>query len=177
VYAAPIRGHRGLGAGGDQAWAAAVVLREHEVVGQAIVRGHFRAPYQPGLLALREGALLELTVREAGIMPDVLLVNATAKDHPRGAGLALHLGWAIGVPTIGITDRALHDPAASAPVALRQGARPVRVHPGWRTDLEAALEVVRRLGGSRTPTPLRVARRLARSARARDAAGRTGAPT
>ena len=169
VYAAPVRGHHGLGAAGDPAWAAAAVLHHHDVVAHAVVRGHFRAPYRPGLLALREGALLEQTVRSAGITPDVLLVNASGTDHPRGAGLALHLGWAVGVPTIGITDRVLHNPAASVPVTLREGARPVLVHPGWRTDMKVALDVVGGLGGSRTPVPLRVARQLARSARAGDA--------
>jgi deoxyribonuclease V len=49
----------------------------------------------------------------------------------------------------------------------RAGARPLAVHPGWRTDLELARAVV--LGavrGVRAPEPLREARRLARRARA-----------
>jgi hypothetical protein len=37
----------------------------------------------------------------------------------------------------------------------RAGARPILVHPAWRTDLETALEVVRRsVLGARTPEPL-----------------------
>jgi deoxyribonuclease V len=51
----------------------------------------------------------------------------------------------------------------------RAGARPVVVHPGWRTDLDASVSVVlaatRR---ARTPEPLRRARREARRARAID---------
>jgi deoxyribonuclease V len=51
----------------------------------------------------------------------------------------------------------------------RAGARPVVVHPGWRTDLDTAVSVVlaatRRV---RTPEPLRRARREARRARAID---------
>jgi deoxyribonuclease V len=49
----------------------------------------------------------------------------------------------------------------------RVGARPVVVHPGWRTDLDTAVSVLlaatRR---ARTPEPLRRARREARRARA-----------
>jgi deoxyribonuclease V len=49
----------------------------------------------------------------------------------------------------------------------RAGARPIVVHPGWRTDLETAVSVVlastRR---ARTPEPVRRARRAARQARA-----------
>jgi deoxyribonuclease V len=51
----------------------------------------------------------------------------------------------------------------------RVGARPVVVHPGWRTDLDTAVSVL--LGATRrarTPEPLRRARREARRARAID---------
>jgi deoxyribonuclease V len=49
----------------------------------------------------------------------------------------------------------------------RTGTRPLVVHPGWRTDLDVALSVVRgALAGHRTPEPLRRARRQARRARA-----------
>jgi deoxyribonuclease V len=49
----------------------------------------------------------------------------------------------------------------------RAGTRPMVVHPGWRTDVETALQVVEEaLSGRRTPEPLRQARRLARRARA-----------
>jgi deoxyribonuclease V len=54
----------------------------------------------------------------------------------------------------------------------RAGARPVVVHPGWHTDLDTALAVVRAsTRRARTPEPLRRARQLARYARA--AAGGT----
>jgi hypothetical protein len=42
--------------------------------------GRAGAPDQPGLLALREGPLLEATVRTLGQPPDVLLVDATGRD-------------------------------------------------------------------------------------------------
>jgi deoxyribonuclease V len=46
------------------------------------------------------------------------------------------------------------------------GVRPLAVHPGWRIDLAAAVEVVTSLTGrQRTPEPLRRARQLARRAR------------
>jgi len=48
----------------------------------------------------------------------------------------------------------------------RRGARPLAVHPGWRTSLEVAVEVVlMAVRGHRTPDPLRHARQLARVAR------------
>ena len=131
------RGLSGVGARGDPAWAAAVV-------GDEVVR-----------------------------------------DHPRRAGLALHLGAVVGVPTVGVTHRPLLAAGESpedrrgawAPLVLdgevvgawlrtRRGRRPLAVDPGWRTDLEGALEVVLDMCRVRTPEPLRRARSAARRARA-----------
>ena len=150
--------------------------------------GEAGAPYGPGLLAAREGALLEATVRALPRLPDVLLVNATGRDHPRRAGLALHIGWVLDLPTVGVTNRPLvasgDHPApragSRAPLRIdgeqvgwwvrtRTRAQPVAVSPGWRTGLDTVLEVVKMAGVlARTPEPIRQARRLARSARSRD---------
>ena len=180
------RGQTGAGARGDPAWAAAAVLRRGQVLAHATVTGEAAGPYVPGLLALREGPCLEAAVRALAVAPDVLLVDATGADHPRRAGLALHLGAVTGLPTIGVTHRPLLAegawPAdaggARSPLTLdgaqvgawvrtRAGARPVAVHAGWRTTLDVAIEVVLSCSfGRRTPEPFRHARKLARIARA-----------
>jgi deoxyribonuclease V len=182
VFAAAPRGLGGPGAAGDPAAVAAVVFAGGRAVDSMVVDGRFDAPYARGLLALREGRALEVAIRRLRQRPDVLLVNATGADHPRRAGLALHLGAACGLPTVGVTDRPLvatgPDPGpergAAAPLALegtlvghrlrtRAGARPLVVHGGWRVDPQTAVAVV--LGVTlrgRTPEPLREARRLAR---------------
>ena len=172
----------GPGAEGDRAWAAAATAADAAVIG-----GSASAPYAPGLLALREGSLLEAAVRALRRPPDVLLVDATGRDHPRGAGLALQLGAVLDVPTVGVTHRPLlalgRWPAreargATSPLLLadrpvgfwlrtRTGARPLAVHPGWRTDARTACAVVlASVSRARTPEPLRTARRLAREGRA-----------
>jgi deoxyribonuclease V len=129
---------------------------------------------------------LEAAVRAASGAPDVLLVDATGRDHPRRAGLALHLGAVLDVPTVGVTHRPLlatggwppDETGASAPLVLegeivgawlrtRAGTRPLAVHSAWRTDTDTAVAVVTAsLSGRRTPEPLRLARTLAREARA-----------
>jgi deoxyribonuclease V len=176
----------GLGGGGERAWAAASLVRPGRGAAEAVVEGRASAPYRPGLLALREGPLLEAAVRALPGRPEVVLVNATGRDHPRRAGLALHLGAVLDLPTVGVTDRALvaegpppERPAwSTAPLRLerevvgvwlrtREGVRPVAVHPAWRTNVPVAIEVVRRAPGRmRTPGPIRLARRAARRARA-----------
>jgi deoxyribonuclease V len=179
------RGLAGAGAAGDPAWAAAVVLRDNRVAARHVVAGEAGAAYLPGLLALRMGPLMEQTVRGLRTRPDVLLVDASSRDHPRGAGLALHLGVVLDVPTVGVTHRPLQAQGewpddrrgATSPVRVgdrvvgcwmrtRPGVRPLVVHPGWRVDLETAVAVVARTTGRRrTPEPLRQARQLARRAR------------
>jgi deoxyribonuclease V len=180
------RGAAGPGEPGDRGWAAAALVRDGSVIAGVAVDGAAPAGYEAGLLALREGPLLEAAVRALPSLPDVLLVDATGRDHPRRAGLALHLGAVLDVPTVGVTHRPLlatgpepgPESRASTPLMLdgevvgywlrtRAGTRPLAVHAAWRTTAGVALDVVRVASGSaRTPTPLREARRLARDARA-----------
>lgn len=178
------RGLSGPGAAGDEAWTAAVVMAGRDVLDSDVRRGVAGAPYRPGLLALRIGRLMEEATRGLAGPPDVLLLDATARDHPRGAGLALHLGAELGLPTIGITHRPLlgrgdwpaDSRGATSPLRIgdevvgcwmrtRPGMRPLVVHPGWRVDLATAVDVVAAVTRRRTPEPLRRARRLARSTR------------
>ncbi len=101
----------------DTAWAAAVVEEAGEVLASSTHVAGIDAPFHPGQLALREGAVLEAAVRHLARRPDVLLVAAAGRDHPRRAGLALHLGAVLDLPTVGVTDDPLlatgDEPAAA----------------------------------------------------------------
>jgi deoxyribonuclease V len=161
--------------------AAAVVAGE-----TATAVGETHSPYRPGLLALRAGPVLEAAVRGLPEPPDVLIVDATGRDHPRRAGLAVQLGSMLDLPTIGVTHRTLlaggdwpaaergaHSPLeldgeeVGAWLRIMPLARPIAVHAGWRTDPETAVEVVMAIARKvRTPEPLRAARKAARIARA-----------
>ncbi|MGZ5384383.1 MAG: endonuclease V [Acidimicrobiia bacterium] len=183
------QGGSGPGAQGDSGWAGASVVRDGRIIDGVAVRGKAGAGYRSGYLALREGRLLEAAVRALSKPFDVLLVNATGRDHPRRAGLALHLGAELGIPTIGVTHRALlatgewpqsgsreatglltlGDELVGYWVRTRSGSRPLAVHAAWRTSPETAREVVlRATAANRTPEPLREARRFARTARSTD---------
>lgn len=170
----------GRGEVGDEGFAACAL-------GDEVTLASGRAPtrYEPGALALREGLLLEQAVRALGALPDVLIVDATGRDHPRRCGLALHLGAVLGVPTVGVTHRPLvaagdwpaDERGATSQLVLdgervgywlrtKAGTRPLAVHAGWRTGPEAAVEVILNVtGAERTPEPLRRARAAARRAR------------
>lgn len=163
-----------------------MLMEEGRLTATRLVHGEAGAGYEAGLLALREGPLLEAAVAGLPTQPDVLLVNATGRDHPRRAGLAVHLGARLGIPTVGVTTRTLtaegswpaDDPGSRSPLVIdddvvgywvrtRQNTRPLAVHAAWRTDPETAVEIVLRVrSGSRSPEPLRLARQFAREARA-----------
>jgi deoxyribonuclease V len=182
-YACFVQAEPGRGRPDDTGWAAAALGGDVSVASAVSPEG-----YEPGLLALREGPLLEAAVRGLLELPDVLLVDATGRDHPRRAGLALQLGAVVGIPTVGLTDRPLlahgEDPdderGAASPLLIdgekvgyllrtRRGTRPICVHAAWRTMPESALEVVLSVTSQmRTPEPLRAARTAARASRARD---------
>lgn len=181
------RGKTGPGEAGDPGWAAAALFRGDGPGTSAVITGSAGAAYEPGLLALREGRLLQDAVLGLVETPDLLLVNATGRDHPRRAGLALHLGAVLDSATVGITHRLLvadgvwpdDERGATSPFQVegeragywlrtRRGTRPLAVHAAWRTDPETAVAAARAIvGATRTLEPLREARRLARTARAR----------
>ena len=183
------RGEQGPGRPGDHAHVGAAATRDTTELGRLVVEGGAGAAYAPGFLAAREGALLVAALRaliDGGIRPDVLLVDATGRDHPRRAGLGLHVGAVLDLPSVGVTHRPLlatgpepGDQAGSWTeltidgevvgrwLRTRPGVRPLAVHAGWRTDPETATDVVQRVTARfRTPEPLRLARCAAREARA-----------
>jgi len=198
AFVAFARGEAGPGAEGDRAWVgAAVVAEDGRPLRTAVVRGRAGGPYRPGLLAHREGRMTVealATVIDGGPAVDVLVLDATGRDHPLRCGLAVHLGWLLDLPSVGVTHRLLTRRDAPVPrcagrgpsevvhgpegpvarwVCTRVGARPVVAHAGWRTDPDVAAQVVLRTSArARTPEPLRRARELARVARAVAGAGR-----
>ena len=173
--------------GGSRAWAAASLMKIASRPVSAICEGEVVDPYVPGFLAMREGSLLDQAVRALTEMPEILMVNATGRDHPRRAGLAFHIGAVLDLPTVGVTDRPLiaegrvpgERRGSQSPLTIdnevvaiwvrtRTGVRPVVAHAGWRTDARIAAEVVlETCGKHRTPRPIRWARREARAARGR----------
>lgn len=146
-------------------------------------------PYIPTYLAFRELpillALLQ-SVREAGPLADVLLVDGTGLLHHRQAGIASHLGVLMDVPTVGVTKRLLYgevetdgmragdvrwvtDPERSderrgAAVKTTERASPIYVSIGNRVDLDTAVEIVLQTSSRKLPEPIRRADQLSREA-------------
>jgi len=93
----------------EDACSSLVVLSfpDFEVVYESFEMVKLTLPYIPGFLAFREVAHLmklinNLRQNKPELLPQLILVDGNGFLHPRGFGLACHLGVLSGIPTIGI---------------------------------------------------------------------------
>lgn len=169
----------------DIAWAAAVVMVGRDIVATATATRKLVRAYEPGYLALTVGPILEDVVHALSHRPDIILVNAAGRDHIRGAGLAIQLGAALNLPTVGVTERPdvgiapepgahrgdwtpvrADDRLVGFRVRTLARAKPLMAHPAWLTTPETARDIViRSTGRMRVPEPLQQARQLSRRLR------------
>lgn len=90
-------------------------------------------PYIPGFLAFRECPSLvpmldELRAAHPELVPQVIMVDGNGVLHPRGFGLASHLGVLCGIPTIGVAKTFFHVDGVSKATVSEQ--RHKLVHKG-----------------------------------------------
>ena len=151
-----------------------------EVVERLIHRQRVSFPYVPGFLSFREAPMMIKAFRELENKPDVLFVDGQGTAHPRKAGIAVHLGVILKVPTIGCAKKPLlksfampkDEKGAAEPIFLgkevvgwvlrtRKGVKPVYISPGNLITLEETLnltlDVTRKY---RLPEPIRLAHHL-----------------
>ncbi len=89
--------------GSDYYHAAVVALKfpEMETIEETHASGKARFPYIPGLLAFREGPIVIKALRKLKSRPDVLMIDGHGVAHPRGFGVASHIGVLTGIPSVG----------------------------------------------------------------------------
>lgn len=167
-----------------KARAAVVLLSFPELTlqEQHVYEEPVRMAYVPGLLSFRElpcvlGALAQLQRQ-----PDLILADGQGIAHPRGFGIAAHLGLWTGIPTIGCAKSILvgkHEPVGeqmgdwqpllyqqqTVGAALRTRARvkPMIISPGHKISLQSSITYVLACGrGYRLPEPTRLADKLSK---------------
>jgi deoxyribonuclease V len=174
----------GFEEGGSITRAAALLLDADtlEPLAECVARIPTSMPYVPGLLSFRELPALLRALAGLPHEPDLVFVDGHGIAHPRGLGIAAHLGVVSGLPTIGVAKKILTghhaelNEARGSRVELlsRRGerigwvlrskdrVRPLIVSPGNRVSLERAPELVMAcVRRHRLPEPTRLADRLA----------------
>ena len=136
-------------------------------------------PYIPGLLGFREAPCVIEACGKLGSGFDLLMIDGHGLAHPRGFGLACHVGVLLDAPTMGVAKKPLYgtfeEPGekkgqttfvrgrderrpVGAVLRTRDGVRPVFVSAGHKTDLETAAAVALECSrGYRIPEPTRLA--------------------
>ncbi|MET1101562.1 MAG: endonuclease V [Pyrodictiaceae archaeon] len=124
-----------------------------------IAVGEAPIPYIPGLLAFREAPLLYTayyTVKQWE--PNLIIIDGHGIAHPRRAGIATHIGVALGKPSIGVAKKRLYgketevrgrkilvDPETNERLAIiieRPGRRKLYISPGNIVKLETAAKII-----------------------------------
>jgi deoxyribonuclease V len=136
-----------------------------------------RFPYVPGLLSFREAPAILAACDRLTARPDLLLCDGQGIAHPRGFGLASHLGLLLDVPSIGCAKSRLvgthgevgphhgdrsplryQGKVVGSVVRTRDEVRPLYISPGHRIGVPASIRLVLGLcRGFRLPEPTRQA--------------------
>jgi len=167
------------GRNSDLFFAAVVVLSypDMEPIEEAHAIEKISFPYIPGMLSFREGPVLLKAFENLQRTPDIVIFDGQGIAHPRGVGLAAHLGLFLDIPAIGCAKSRLcgeHREPGPLPGdhedLLHQGqvigsalrtktrVRPVFVSPGHRISLERSREITLECcRGYRLPEPVRQA--------------------
>lgn len=164
----------------DPLLTAGVVVWEREtgrIVETTAVQEPSAFPYIPGLLSFREIPILSKAIAQLRATPDIFLVDGQGIAHPRGLGIAAHLGLLIDVPTVGVAKSRLcgeHKPvgtsAGSSQPLLFEGkqigvvyrskakSNPLIISPGNGISMKSSLAIAQEcLRGYRLPEPTRLA--------------------
>ncbi|AEH50955.1 endonuclease V [Pseudothermotoga thermarum] len=138
--------------------------------------------YIPGLLAFREGPVFLKAWENLKTKPNLVVFDGHGIAHPRGLGIASHMGLWINLPTIGVAKSKLYgfykglqqakwsevpllDPSGNQigiVIRTKENADPIFVSPGHLCDLDSASKIVKKmcLENNRLPEPTRLAHLL-----------------
>ncbi|MDQ2799165.1 MAG: deoxyribonuclease V [Armatimonadota bacterium] len=154
-----------------------------------------KMPYIPGLLSFRESPVALEAFAQIETVPNLIMVDGQGQAHPRGFGIACHLGVLLDVPSIGVAKSRLYghydaaalgdSPGDQVPLTDQRGqhvigsvvrtklrTNPLFISPGHKVSVESATRLVLDcIRGYRLPEPTRQAHNLITAYKKESAAG------
>jgi deoxyribonuclease V len=162
-----------------------------EIVDTAFAKTEIAFPYVPGLLAFREIPAVLEAFKKLDSEVDIIICDGHGILHPRGFGLASHLGVFLNFPTMGIAKNKLFGveteekkvyfdleitfishpqtgekigAAVRRVLKSRRRLKPIYISPGHLVDLKSAIELYIRISGRhRLPKVMRAADRISKT--------------
>jgi deoxyribonuclease V len=148
-----------------------------KIVRKIVETAECKFPYIPGFLSFREMDILLKMFEKSDLTPDLVLVDGQGIAHPRGFGIASHLGVFLKIPAIGCAKSRLvgsfdePDILRGARSSLvfkgkkvgevlrtKNNVKPIFVSPGHLVGIENATELALAcVGKYRIPEPTRQA--------------------
>lgn len=142
-------------------------------------------PYVPGYLTFREGPSLIEAFKKINSEFDAIMCDGQGIAHPRGFGIAAHIGVIYNMPSIGcaksnlvgqyeepenkrfaFSDLIYNDNIIGAVVRTKEKVKPVFVSQGNKISLKNAVKIVElSIGKYRLPEPTRLAHILSNKIR------------
>lgn len=150
-------------------------LREVE---RRAVKTKLTFPYIPGLLSFREAPALLRAISKLKSSPDLFIFDGQGTAHPRGIGIASHMGLWLDRPTIGCAKSRLigrykeprekfgsyeslfseEGKILGVVFRTRDSVRPVFISQGHKVSLRTSIDLIKKCcDGYRIPKPTREA--------------------
>lgn len=165
-----------------------VLNKKFEIVEVKNVKLTVKMPYVPGLLSFRELPLIYQAYKKLSFKPDIVFCDSQGIAHPRGLGLASHLGVVLNIPVVGCAKSRLvgeynipgnkkgnytylkyRGENVGAVLITKDNCKPMFISPGHLIDIKTSiLTVLKFTKKYKIPEPTRVAHILSNSFRRED---------
>lgn len=169
----------------DTTYSCLTLFKDGKEVETITRKSKVKFPYISTYLSFREGPVLIDLVENTEEKPDVLMVDGNGVMHPKGIGLASHVGVLLDMPTIGVAKSKLcgnqiHEVDQNntqsrielngkligyALLSSDRAKKPIYVSSGHKVSVETAIKIVKDYCEYKIPEPIRKAHMIANKRR------------